>query len=1502
MKKASTKDILRTIWKEKKRFISIMMITVLGVTLMTGLEAGCRDLKLSADRFYDSQKLFDISIMSTLGLTQEDVLAIQRMEEVERAEGTFSEIVHTKNGDINRTAEIKIVRENGLNVPYVLEGRLPQTSGEIAVSEIYLKETGKNLGDKLTIEESIEEDSEEESGDDELSEDLTESEMNDGAENDNSSDGEVSDKFSQDDEVEDEDEISLDVDSEVELDEEETPNFPNTEFKIVGTVIDVMDINNAEGSASFRATPNADYTFFVTPDAVESDVYTAVYVALKNSKELLCYSEEYEEKIANVTQWIETEIMEQRELARYEQVTQEAYDKIAEKETEMYDAFAEVEEKLADAEAEIEDARKEIKDGWEEIRDGWKELEDGRKELEDGRKELEDGKAELIEGRQELDDGWKELEDGIKELEDGRKELEDGKQKLADAEKEAKDEIAKARKELDDAQAKLDDAWGQLNAAEEQLNSGEAEFKAGKEELIQKEKEAKSELDAAEKLLKGKIEENEEQSTRLNSSLNQIKSLFGEEWSEEKLISIPLTGGTQGISDSETGSNGREGENGGTSNNGSTTITVKTSLEQAWNNYVTATTKVVMPVIAGQMNAQTPMDEEQVQKEIQKAIDDALGENQGQNDYANVTGILNAAVRWNISELQNTIKDNVMSQMNPPLGGEMQGRAITGDELSVVIGALKTSKTQYETELENLLSQANPDTSRLERIKGQLEQISGMLMILEWDMAVDGKPAGNDTQNLFTLASGIATCNATGQVLNGAMDEFEAQKEDALAQIEVGWKKLEQAEAELASGRKQLSEGREEVSANYQKWKDGVKELDESEQEALKEIADKWEEIAEGEQELLEGEQELLDGHQELLEGEQEYADGLKELAEGELELIDGENDLIKGEKELRDGERELIDGEQELLDGEKELADHKMEYQEERAKAEDKIAEAKQKVSDIDMTKWYVQDRTSLSGYVNVDSDTASIESLSTVFTVVFFIVAILISLTTVTRMVEEERGLIGTYKALGFTDSEIRRKYMVYALGASALGAVLGDVGGFVILPEILFIFFRVMYYIPNYVLQFEVVSGTVSGLFFIVGIAGAAIMACYSELKHVPAHLMRPKAPKEGSRVFLEYIKPLWKRMSFLNKVTARNLFRYKKRMFMTLFGIMGCTALLVFGLAIKDSVSELMPLQYENIYSYDLLAATGADDNDKLISYVEGSSEVKEYLNIQVESVKLKNENKDSEKVQLMILPDGADISKYFTLKNEKEEPIELGNKGIYLTENASKILGLKVGDIAYIQKLDLTQEEVVITSLVKNYLGNNIYMSQSAYEEIFGSYEPNGILANLSDSCSDQIGFSNKLAEEDWILSSVSTEDLKGTFSQAFTLINIVVYVVLVLAACLAFVVLFTLASINISERERELATIKVLGFYDKEVHSYVNKETLILTTIGILLGLPVGAVISSLLTDILNMPSIYFAVTIYDRSYFIAAGIALVFAFIVQFLTDRSLDVIDPVEALKSVE
>lgn len=1231
MLKASVKDILRTIGKEKKRFFSIMTITILGVTMMTGLQAGCEDLRLSADRFYDEQKLFDISIMSTLGLTDEDVEIISAMEGIELAEGSYSEVVHTKKGEINKTAEVKIIQSQGLNRPYLVEGRLPQGKEEIAVTKTYLQDTGKKIGDWLEIEEMIKEEKE-------------------------------------------------NIEDEVSLEEEEEPNFPNTHFQITGTIIDVTDINNAEGAAGFRATPNADYTFFVTKEAVKTQVYSAVYASLEGSDELLCYSSQYEAKTLEMIEAIESEIMEQRQKARYTQITKEAYEKIEEKEEEMTEEFTKAEQELSDAKEEIKEA-----------------------------------KADLVKGEKELKDGWEEIREGRKELEE--------------KEQEALLEIADGKKELEEAYEQLNQGWAALNEAEKELNIGEAQLEEGKELLRHKEAEARQKLLEAEINLQKKQQENQLKTEQLEQVVQGIKTGLegmGSPWSE--------------------------------------------TLQEAWNTYVEQTAQIAAMAIGPLMEAgeEDPIKTETALKEaLQQAMADPGG------DYALSVFDLNTQLAANTA-----LNQMVMAGMIPEIG----------------------------------------------------------------EMA-----------DLISLATGQGTCNATALLLQKAEQKLKEQKDYAEQEIAAGWAKLEAGEKELLAGRKQLSAGRAEVIENYQKYEEGVKELQENEEKAY-----------------------------------EEFAKARQKLAQGEEDLLKAEKDLLEGEKELLEGEDELTRNEQEYL--------------EEKKEAEQKIAEAKAEVAEIDMTKWYVQDRSALSGYSNVKSDTGAIESLATVFAVVFFIVAILMSLTTVTRMVEEERGLIGTYKALGFQDNEIGNKYLIYTLAAGGLGAVLGNIGGFVVLPEILFVFFKVMYLFPEYILRFNPFLGILAGCLFLLGIVGAGVFACRNEVRHLPAQLMRPKAPRAGTRVFLEYIRPLWSRMSFLNKVTARNLFRYKKRMFMTLFGIAGCTALLVFGLAIKDSVSELMPLQYEKVYQYDLLAAVNGEDNEKLLDYANNASEITQYVNLQIESVKIKNQNKDTEKLQLMVFEKKDDFLTYLSLGNQQGETIKALEGGIYVTENAAKMLELKKGDKAFLQRLDLTQKEVEITDLVKNYLGNNIYMTKETYEQLFGVYEPNGILAHLSPKLQDPIGFSDELAKEDWVLSSISTRELKEGFSQAFTLINLVVYVVLVLAAGLAFVVLFTLASINISERERELATIKVLGFFDREVHSYVNKETMILTMLGIMIGLPVGAVLSSMLTELLKMPSIYFAVTIYPRSYGICAAIALSFALIVQLLTNRSLNVIDPVEALKSVE
>lgn len=329
-------------------------------------------------------------------------------------------------------------------------------------------------------------------------------------------------------------------------------------------------------------------------------------------------------------------------------------------------------------------------------------------------------------------------------------------------------------------------------------------------------------------------------------------------------------------------------------------------------------------------------------------------------------------------------------------------------------------------------------------------------------------------------------------------------------------------------------------------------------------------------------------------------------------------------------------------------------------------------------------------------------------------------------------------------------------------------------------------------------------------------------------------------------------------------------------------------------------NLSPSQYDNIYQYDLMAVFEEKDHDDMIRQLEQEGTIADYLSLRVESVKLFDANGESSPVQLMVVPNGSAIEDYIRMENLGGTPAHLEDGGVFITENATRILDLKTGDSVSLQNLELEQGKATVSGIVKNYLGNNVYMTQKLYESLFGAYEPNGMLAHLSDTCTDQAAYAEALLDNDSVLSAVSTTELRDNFG--FDLLNAIILLLIVLAGGLAFVVLFTLSTTNISERIRELATIKVLGFYDKEVYQYVNKETLILTAIGILIGLPAGRILSGFLIAALNMPSIHFTVYITPTSYLISAAITFGFAIIVNWVTNRTLDRINMVEALKSVE
>ena len=556
---------------------------------------------------------------------------------------------------------------------------------------------------------------------------------------------------------------------------------------------------------------------------------------------------------------------------------------------------------------------------------------------------------------------------------------------------------------------------------------------------------------------------------------------------------------------------------------------------------------------------------------------------------------------------------------------------------------------------------------------------------------------------------------------------------------------------------------------------------------------------------------------------------------------------------------------------------------------------------SSIEHPKWYIQDRSSLSSYSNIESDAASIEAVGTAFPIVFFTVAILIALTTITRMVEEERLLIGTYKALGFRNIEIMKKYLLYAGSACLLGGIIGDIGGFLLLPKFVFSIFQTLYLLPNYSLQFDAWYGIGGIALFTGGILIAVWIAVHGELKHMPAILMRPKAPRTGARVLLERIRPLWRNLTFLNKVTARNLFRYKKRMLMTVFGIMGCSALVLCAMAINDSVSALIPRQYEHIYRYDLMVMT---DDEHVYQSLSRDDEVSECLALLVDNATIKSSGNKEERVQLMVFPEQADVASYLSLEDLNGDPVTLEMGDVYVTQNASQVLDFSLKDTIRVQNSDFKEKRVKVTGIVQNYLGNTIYMSKNTYKTLFGSYEDNAVLANFRGDISKQKkdSYVQKLEDREGVLSVVSTSSMQDAFETSFSLITSVVYLILAMAAALAFVVLFTLSTTNISERVRELATIKVLGFYDKEVHSYVNKETLLLTFLGILAGLPAGTILAQSLTYVLNMPSIHFAVTIRPISYLYTVILSFGFAVIVNLITNRVLNHIDMVESLKSME
>ena len=756
--------------------------------------------------------------------------------------------------------------------------------------------------------------------------------------------------------------------------------------------------------------------------------------------------------------------------------------------------------------------------------------------------------------------------------------------------------------------------------------------------------------------------------------------------------------------------------------------------------------------------------------------------------------------------------------------------------------------------------------STIDTLNGQIAQLSAALQ----NPALSDEERARYEKGLAEAQAGLAQAEAQ-----------KAQMEQQLAQLkDVNSGSIAQSKQQLDKGQAEYSSGRAELAAGSRELAAGKKQLD----EAKAELDDVPAQLQEAKQKLSDARKELDDGWKEYYDGEEKYADGKQELAEAYTELQSGEKDYRAGLREYEDGKAE---------------ADEKI------ADAQAKIADARRKVADIESCEWYLFGRSYNPGYTGFGQDAERMANLASVFPVIFFLVAALVCLTTMTRMVEEQRVQIGSLKAMGYSGLAISRKYIFYGLLPSLTGGLMGLVIGYILFPKMIFMAYQIMYQVPDIELRAYPGISVFSVLAAVACTTLATLWACLATLRETPASLMRPRTPKAGKRVFLEYIRPLWKRMSFTHKVTARNLFRYQKRFWMTVIGIGGCTALIIAGFGMRSSLLFTMTRQYDELFHYSAQVTLAdnvlSEEREAVEDFLSSDARIVSYVPATASSATVATSGYSTTAyIEVMASDEIGKVVDLFDYKSG--EPITMGDDGVYINQKLSELLGVKIGDTFFLDGEG--RGDVTVAGIYEHYTGHFIYMTPAYYENaLHAGSEPNAYLMNFT---SDDTDTCNAIFEKLLDLSGVATtsrmRDTQDTYMHSMERVDFVVVIIILAAAALAMVVLFNLSNINITERQRELATIKLLGFYDKEVSAYVYRENIVLTVFGILVGCFMGHWLHIYLVRSTEIDLMMFGRQTAPSAYLYAAILTMLFSVLVNVLAHFKMKKIDMVESLKSAE
>ena len=1027
-------------------------------------------------------------------------------------------------------------------------------------------------------------------------------------------------------------------------------------------------------------------------------------------------------------------------------------------------------------------------------------------------------------------------------LNDARKELEDGK-------KESEEKLSDAKKKLDDGQKEYDDGKKEYEDGKQQLSDAKKELTDGKQQLAdgrQQIADGWSQLNSA----KQQVEDGLSQLNSARSQLADSEAQINEKQSELTAGYEQLNAAKQQLSDGE--AQIREAEE---------TLESKQAELDSGREQLEAGKNTIK-----ETKATLTSQKEQCEAGLAQVSE---GETQISSSEEALSG-----QQAQLDELTSQ-KEALSSQ-----AAELQAQYDAGAEE----GKTEEELAELSTQIQTLNGQISAMEEQINAGQAQIDEAQSELTAKKSELA----------QTRAELESSLSQ-------INEGFSQIEEQEETLFgteAQLNAGQEELDKGKKELEAKKTELSAAKEEITANQATLDDGQSQLDSARAQ------------------LSSGQQQLEEKQAQLNAGQAEIQANTEKLTSSQAELDASEQKLLDGEKEIRENEQKLKDAKKDLEDAKKKLSDGKKEYQDGKKEADDKIAEAQQKiddaqkeVDDIETPEWIITDRNDLPEYSDFGDNAERLKNIGKVFPMIFFLVAALISLTTMTRMVEEQRTQIGTMKALGYGKAAIASKYLSYAFLATVGGSIVGVLFGEKVFPFIIIQAYGIMYWnIGDYMqLDYEMSYALIASGAAVICTMGATLFSCVKTLAETPASLMRPPAPKEGKRILIERIGFIWKHLSFSWKSSMRNLFRYKKRLFMTIFGIAGSMGLMLVGFGLYDSIMDIAILQYDQIQHYDAMVINDEDATDSqerdLLKFLDGNSEIDHYTRVQLTKMTAPKE-KGNVSVYVYVPENLENFKEDVTLRDRKShEQYELTDDGAVICEKTASLMGVKAGDEITLEK-DNRKYKVKITAVTENYMGHYVYMTPSCYEKTFGEKPEysSTVYTMKEDAGSDLETIGNEVLKYPAALSISYTSSTAGQVERMLGSLGAVIWVLIISAGMLAFVVLYNLNNINITERQRELATLKVLGFYDGEVSQYVFRENILLSFIGILAGAVFGIFLHRYVITTVEVDAVMFGRNIKSISFVYSGIITFGFSMFVNMVMHFKLKKIDMVESLKSVE